>query len=132
MVILCILEDMLHIIFLFKYRSIGIKVENFNENTCVGFHGTHATVLSRIIQEGFKLPSETKGVRDGHISLEVSIFGINDFANDFVSPSIKYSELYGGNSRKIVARSKISTYIHVGHIEHNQILIIILQTRDKL
>lgn len=111
------------------YQSFGIKVSNFIENTCVGFHGTSLRAAKSIIENGFLLPSQFHGVLEGHYKLNECIFGINNFADAiFVSPSIKYSSFaYAAN---IVAQND-DTFVETGNLKLNQILMIILQVRVK-
>ena len=112
------------------FKSIGINITDFDENTCVAFHGTTADVLEPILNTGFKLPSQLGHVRKGHYELGKPYFGIPNFADAvFVSPSIKYSSLYGHSS--IIAQREDGTWVRAGHIEHNLIRIIVLQMRVK-
>lgn len=112
------------------YLSVGIKVNSFDENTCVAFHGTKALSVSGIVMNGFKTPKEYKGVFEGHIKLDREVYGIKDFANAiFVSPSIKYSSMYGKS--EIIASGPDGCCVASGHIEQNKIRILILQVRVK-
>lgn len=112
------------------YKSVGIKVDNFNEATCVAYHGTKATSVEPILRTGFKLPSQLDGVRKGHYELNKTYLGINNFADAiFVSPSFKYSSLYG--FAEILAQNEEETDVQSGHIEHGLIRIVLLQVRIK-
>ncbi|KAK8871675.1 hypothetical protein M9Y10_007413 [Tritrichomonas musculus] len=112
------------------YKSIGIKVNSFDENTCVAFHATKARFVSSIIEKGFILPSKREGVLSGHIPLDLKVFDIDNFADAiFASPSIKYSSKYG--KQPIYTKRDEVTYIEAGHIENGLIRILILQVRVK-
>lgn len=43
------------------YIGIGLRVENFIENTCVAYYGTRFDKIQSILRNGFKLPSEYFG-----------------------------------------------------------------------
>lgn len=98
------------------FIGIGLSVKYFDENTCVAYHGVRLNSLPSILRDGFKLPSESTGVKKFVIRCP-TIFDISNFANAiFVSPSIKYASFYG---------------INKGKYNHKNIQIIVLQCRVK-
>ncbi|KAK8899122.1 hypothetical protein M9Y10_001423 [Tritrichomonas musculus] len=110
------------------FKSIGIKVQNFIENSCVAFHGTPASKVKLIMKDGFKKPSQIGGVRSGHIKLGTDCYGIINFPDAiFTSPSIKYASWYGKNI--IIAKGPDGTFVESGNIEHKMLRIIVLQVR---
>lgn len=111
------------------FLSHGIYVKNYKSYTCVGFHGTFANVVFKIIKDGFKLPSELKnGVRKFHWKINETHHRIKCFANAiFVTPSINYATIYA--YEKIEAETEDSIYFSSGHVKNKNIRIIILQTR---
>lgn len=114
------------------YFSEGILVNNFNQNTCVGFHGTRKRKLESIIRNGYLLPSQLpEGVRPGHISIDETVFGIPHFANAiFVSPSIKYASYYGKDN--LIGIRNGEAFVESGHIRNNKIILVIVQVRVNL
>ena len=101
------------------FQSIGIRVKDFDENTIIAYHGVRIESLPSIIMNGFRLPSEIEGVRKGHIPLNNTVFGIDNYADAiFVTPSIKYASLFGVQSENVLGNSNIK-------------LIVVLQVRIK-
>ena len=75
------------------FRSIGLRVNNFDENTCVAYQSVKFRNIESILRDGFRLPSDIAGHNAGHIN-----FDIANWANAiFVTPSWRYASLYGGN-----------------------------------
>lgn len=113
------------------YQAEGVLVNNFNEDTCVGFHGVKARNVPLILNDAFKLPSELGGVGVGRIPLEIELFGIKNWGNAiFVSPSIKYAALYTYiGEEPILVYTKKHIAVESGNVIHDMVRILILQVR---
>lgn len=118
------------------FESFGIKINNFDENTCVAYHGVNLENINSIIENGFKLPSELGGSKEGHYKLNETHFGVKNFADAiFVSPSIKYASCYAVNETIIYKNGQ--TLVKSGFVTKDRntnsiyYKLILLQTRVK-
>jgi hypothetical protein len=89
----------------FTRKGLKVHFEGW-ENQPNGCHGCSVDVAQKIINDGFKLPSEMSGVKDGHIGLSKTVFGVENWADGiFCSPSHKYCMAghYGGHAWKPIS-----------------------------
>ena len=69
------------------YQSIGMHVDNFDENACIAYYGSNIQKYEEIIRNGFSLPNHR-------------------FFNDSlrVSPSYKYASFFGIQKKCLIRK----------------------------
>lgn len=119
------------------FRRAAVDVGNFSpwEDAAVGFHGCTLEAAKAILKGGFKLPSQLKGVRAGHIPLGTSTFGIDNWSDAvFLTPSHKYTMAphYGGLGTLKQVKGKDGVFINTKCVDESETMVFcILQCRIR-
>eukprot|EP00908_Phaeocystis_cordata_P018657 Transcript_30120.p3 GENE.Transcript_30120~~Transcript_30120.p3 ORF type:complete len:202 (+),score=87.47 Transcript_30120:851-1456(+) len=120
-------------------KSKAILINNFEQdwgrNVATVYHASTPEAIQCILQQGFKLPSQLGGVCPGHIQLNETIFGVNNWADAvFASVSPKYvmAPVYAGKStlRKMLGKVG-SLFVMCGMVKDNMVHFTMLQCRVK-
>lgn len=120
-------------------KSRAILINNFEQdwgrNVAILYHASNPKAIQCILQQGFKLPSQLGGVCPGHIQLNETIFGVNNWADAvFASVSPKYvmAPVYAGKStlRKMLGKVG-SLFVMCGMVKDNMVTFTMLQCRVK-